>query len=114
MIPAKYPKTGRKQERTIVSLEVIFEGSSGMRQARISDLSLGGCFVDSIVNISTKESILLKIKDLEGGWFELTGEIVYVYKGCGFGVKFLTLEEKDRILLEHLILMHGGNPWGSD
>jgi len=85
-----------------------------MRQARISDLSLGGCFVDSIVNIGTKEKIVLKIKDLDGVWFELTGEIVYVYKGCGFGVKFLSLTEKTRILLEHLILMHGGNPWSSD
>jgi PilZ domain len=107
-------KTGRKQERTVVSLEVVFEGSSGKRQARISDLSLGGCFVDSIVTIRAGEMISLKIKDLEDVWYELRGEVVYIFEGCGFGVRFLSLTENDKIIIEHIILMHGGNPWGAD
>lgn len=105
-------KRERKQERTAVSLEVVFEGSSGRRQARISDLSLGGCFVDSIVHISVGEKILLKIRDLEGEWHEVAGEIVYIFAGCGFGVRFAPLTEKQKIVFEHLILMQGGNPWG--
>lgn len=107
-------KVGRKQQRTTVSLEVIFEGSSGRRQARISDLSLGGCFVDSIVNICSGEQISLKIMVSDGVWLDLRGEIAYVFEGCGFGVRFVSASEEDKIIIEHTILMHGGNPWTSD
>ena len=104
----------RKQERTVVSLEVCLEWASGNRSARVSDLSLGGCFIDSIVNIRPGEMIQLKIKASDGEWLELEGQVMYVFAGCGFGVRFTSLTDKDRILIEHLILMHNGNPWGTD
>jgi hypothetical protein len=107
-------KMARKQERTVVSLEVSLEWASGIRQARVSDLSLGGCFIDSIVNIRQGERMQLKIKVSDGEWLELTGEVRYVFAGCGFGISFLSLSDKDKIIIEHLILMHNGNPWGTD
>ncbi|MBD0326701.1 MAG: PilZ domain-containing protein, partial [Pyrinomonadaceae bacterium] len=36
----------REEERVPVSLEVAWEGGSGRHQARVSDISLGGCYLD--------------------------------------------------------------------
>jgi len=107
-------RKARKQERTHVSLEISLEGASGKRQARVSDLSLGGCFIDSIFNMPSGEKLLLRIKISDGEWLEIFGEVVYVFHGTGFGVRFTSISEKDKIVLEHLILMHNGNPWGAD
>ena len=104
----------RKQERTPVSLKIILEWSAGKREARISDLSMGGCFIDCLTPISAGETVSFKIKIDEGEFLELYGEIAYVFRGVGFGVRFLSLSENDRSIIEYLILMNNGNPWGSD
>ena len=104
----------RKQERTPISLKIILEWSSGKREARITDLSLGGCFIDCLTPISEGEPVSFKIKISEREFLDLRGEIVYVFRGVGFGVRFFSLSEADQITLEHLILMNDGNPWGAD
>jgi hypothetical protein len=101
----------RKQQRTSVSLEVILEFASGRRMSRLSDLSLGGCYVDSIVAAREGEKVSLSIKIGEGEWMGLNAEVAYVFAGGGFGLRFLDLSETDISLLEHTILTHGGNPW---
>jgi len=104
----------RKQERTPVSLDIILEGSSGRREARISDLSLGGCFIDCLTFIRQGEIVSFKIKISEGEWMEMKGEVAYVFEGLGFGVRFTEMSENNKSLIEHLILMNNGDPWGSD
>ena len=104
----------RKQERTPVSLNIILEGASGKRQARISDISLGGCFIDCVTPMNRGEIVSFQIKITEDEWLTLKGEVVHAYLGVGIGVRFTSLSEDDRSLLEHLILMSNGNPWGSD
>jgi hypothetical protein len=104
----------RKQERTPVSLDIILEGSSGRREARISDISLGGCFVDCPTYIRQGEIISFKVKISESEWLEMQGEVAYVFEDLGFGVRFTAMSEDKQSLLEHLILMNDGNPWGSD
>ena len=104
----------RKQARTSVSLSILLEWSSGKREARISDISLGGCFIDCLTPISKGETISFKIKISDKEWISLRGEIVFVTVGVGFGVRFISLSEDGKTMLEHLILMNNGNPWESD
>lgn len=104
----------RMQERTTVSLDIFLEWSSGRREARISDISLGGCFIDCLTPIQEGEAVSFKVKMSEGEWIELSGVVVYVFSGLGFGVRFTCLSESQKILIEHLILMNNGNPWGTD
>jgi CheY-like chemotaxis protein len=101
----------REQERTPVSLDILLEWSSGRREARVSDLSLGGCFIDCIASIREGEIVSFKVKISDGQWFEMSGEVVYVLAGFGFGIRFTDLTENRLILLEHLILMNDGDPW---
>lgn len=95
-------------------LKIILEWSAGKREARITDLSLSGCFIDCLTPINAGEKVSFKIKINEDEFLELHGEIVYVFGGVGFGVHFTPLSENDRSVLEHLILMNNGNPWGTD
>jgi hypothetical protein len=37
----------RGDERARVSLEAWWEGMSGRHEARVSDISMGGCFIDT-------------------------------------------------------------------
>jgi hypothetical protein len=103
----------RMQERTPVSLDIILEGASGRRVARISDLSLGGCFIDSVTPIRNGEIVSFKVKTSENEWLDLEGEVVYIFAGLGFGVRFISMTESKQSIIEYLILMNNGNPWGS-
>lgn len=104
----------RKLERINVSLDIILEWASGRRQARVSDISLGGCFIDSIANLREGDAVAFQLQVSETEWLPLAGEVVYAMPGFGFGIRFAPLTDQQKILLEHLILMHGGNPWGGD
>jgi hypothetical protein len=93
----------RKNERTAVALETVLEWSSGKRETRISDLSLGGCFVDSTFSPHVNDVVILKVQVLPGEWLKLSGEVVYVYPGIGFGVRFTLISDEERLLLEKII-----------
>jgi hypothetical protein len=98
----------RKSERVNVSLEVEIESASGRREVRISDLSEGGCFVDSISIVNMREPISIRARISPNEWIELKGEIVSVFPGIGFGVRFSQLSEKEQDQLRKLIVAHGG------
>lgn len=104
----------RKQERTNISLDITLEWTSGKREARLSDISLGGCFIDSIMNLPEGEPVAFKLQVAENEWLELQGKVTYTMTGVGFGVRFEPLTDKQKSVLEHLILVSGGNPWGTD
>jgi CheY-like chemotaxis protein len=100
--------TPRQYERISILLEIVLESSSGKRDARISDLSMGGCFVDSIAHVSEGETVVFQIRLPAGLWVQLYGEVVYCSPGFGFGLQFTNLAGEERILLEQVILAHGG------
>ena len=102
--------TPRKHERIPVSLEIVLESSSGKRDARISDLSMGGCFVDSIAQVSDGETVVFQVRLPAGLWVQLYGQVVYCSPGFGFGLRFTRLAGEERILLAQVVAAHGGKP----
>lgn len=64
-----------------------WNGESGVRECRITDLSVGGCFVDSLSSnsIGTKVEVFLEIA---ARTLRLRAEVVYVDKVQGFAVSF--------------------------
>src|SRR5262249_25076512 len=83
----------RKHERVPILTEIVLESASGKRDARISDLSIGGCFVDTIINARVGEPVSLKMTLPPGYVLEVTGTIAFVLDGTGFGVSFTDLSE---------------------
>jgi hypothetical protein len=93
----------RKHSRVPVLFDVIWEGATGRYEARTSDLSMGGCFVDTIGQASTGETINFKLRLPSGGWLELRGEVTYEFPSMGFGVHFTTASDADWKRLEWLL-----------
>ena len=99
----------RKHERVPLSLEAFSESSSGKREARISDLSMGGCYVDTIVTLPVGEEVIISIRMPTGEWMRLAGEVTHCFPGVGFGLRFNDRLEYDIGLLERTILSKGGS-----
>src|SRR5688500_10708380 len=100
----------RQNARINISLEVLLESTSGKRDSRISDLSMGGCFVDSIANVVEGEVLNITLHLPNGQWLKLTGAVVYIYSGFGFGLRFLGITDEEQEQLEQVIVSHGGKP----
>ena len=83
-----------------------WRGASGASNCRISDVSLGGCFVQTLATPTAGDETHVTItfgKDLS---MTFAGKVIYVEPKMGFAVKFneLTDEGADavRLLLEAL------------
>jgi len=97
----------REQERVTYLIEIVLECASGRRQARITDLSPGGCYIDSIVAVQEGEPVSFTLSAPPGEML-FTGETAYVLDGCGFGVKFTDLTDERKAFLEQVISAHSG------
>lgn len=93
----------REEERVPVSLEGTWEGSSGLHGARISDISLGGCYFDTIGTATPGEIITLTIKLPDGDVLNLRGEVAYHLQNLGFSVCFSYLTDEEQYRLTQLI-----------
>ena len=96
----------RTQERLEVCLDAVWDGKSANYTARVTDLSEGGCYVDTLGEAHVGQILRLKLWLPEGAWLELTGEVAHETPPLGFGVRFVGLTddqiEKLRALINHL------------
>ena len=93
----------RKDERISFLTEVHLEFASGRRLARISDISMGGCYMESIVQVHKGEHFNFDITLTSGESMRFEGEVAYVFEGMGFGVKFIDLNDHTRPFLLKII-----------
>jgi Tfp pilus assembly protein PilZ len=93
----------REHERTQYFTEVSLESASGKRQARISDVSLGGCFVDTLTNVSEGEDVHLSSTLESGDRLDIKGKVAYVMNGFGFGVEFIDLDSVSEATLKKIV-----------
>jgi hypothetical protein len=93
----------RKHERSTFLTEIVLESASGKREARISDVSEGGCFVDTIVTVRPGEEVSLS-GTLEGGEnLNVKGKVAYVLDGFGFGVEFTEVSGESRQAINKIL-----------
>ena len=97
-----------REERISLPLSVVLDCTSGRREVRIADLSIGGCYVDSIAAVRPDEVVGIKLMLPQGRSEEIFGTVVYVHDGIGFGVRFNEMTNDQRTILQQLILLHGG------
>jgi|ERR1700741_2012888 len=96
----------RREKRWDVCLDAVWDGKSGNYGARVTDLSEGGCYVDSLSGAVVGEILGIKFRLPGGDWLELTGEVAHHTPPLGFGLRFLELtdEQNEKLLslIEHL------------
>ena len=93
----------RRSERKRVLLEAKWESMSRTHEARVDDVSLGGCFVNTFGRVELKEAVNLQIQLPSGEWLPLRGEVASYHPGVGFGVAFTSLTEEDIERLKELL-----------
>lgn len=98
----------RQNERITLSLEIVLDRSSSKREARIKDLSLGGCFVESLTPVTKGETVVFKVHFPTGKLSMLNGEVVNVFANKGFSLCFTVLTEEEENLIEQIISAHKG------
>jgi Tfp pilus assembly protein PilZ len=93
----------RSRKRWDVSLDAVWDGKSGNYTARITDLSDGGCYMDSLSEVTIGEVLTLKLNLPNGEWLELTGKVAHHTPPVGFGVRFVDLSDEQLESLRNFI-----------
>jgi len=97
------PHERRTAQRTSVSLEAVWEGMSGRREARVTDISPHGCFLESCAQTSVGEKIKFLLRTPTERWLVLNGEVAFYQPMVGFGLRFTDISEQDKAMLGQLI-----------
>ena len=93
----------RTDERVATNMTARWDGQAGTTEARIEDLSLGGCFVNTRGSVDVGEIVGLEIKLPSGEWLQLRGEVASYQPGIGFGMLFPFLTDDEEQSLRELV-----------
>jgi hypothetical protein len=94
----------RSSQRKQILLEAKWESMSRTHEARVDDISLGGCFVNTYGKVELGERVDLQIELPSGEWLPLSGCVASYQPGVGFGLSFDSLTEEESAALKELIL----------
>lgn len=92
----------RTDIRFDICLTARWQGSAN-QDVRISDLSKGGCYVDTIAEVIVGETLFLKILMPDGEWFELQGFVAHHSPRLGFGVRIVNLDVEQKRQIRSLL-----------
>jgi len=93
----------RTDERVTLNLPVRWDGMSGTSEARIEDIGLGGCFVNTGGRVDMGDLVGLEITLPSGEPLLLRGEVTSYQPGIGFGVVFPFLTGDEEEMLRELM-----------
>jgi hypothetical protein len=83
---------------------------SGRHEARVDDVSLGGCFVNTHGHVELGEPVDLEILLPSGDWLTLHGTVASYHAGVGFGMWFRFVNSAERAGLKELIASAAERP----
>jgi len=88
----------RKKPRLSVRLDAMWDSSTQAHSARVTDLSEGGCYLDSVGEVRSGEIVGFRVLLPDDDWLYLEGEVRH-HNRNGFGVKFteLNVEQAEKL-----------------
>src|SRR5678815_6108801 len=93
----------RSSRRKRILLEAKWESMSRTHEARVDDVSMGGCFVNTFGHVELDEEVKLQIQLPSGEWLRLRGRVASYQPGVGFGIAFTSLGKAEAAVLKKLI-----------
>ena len=93
----------RKSDRVEFLRETTLESLSGNRDVRISDLSAGGCYVDTISTLIEGTAVSLEIQSSTGDPVRFTGRVAYEAPGMGVGIEFTDMTSAQKQFLAQIL-----------
>jgi len=92
----------RRYRRASRLLEIRWEDLSGKYNARVTDISPDGCYIESIGQVTVGQQIRFEIQLPTGSWMPIRGEVVNHQPNLGFGVRFIALTEEEKKVLSQI------------
>src|SRR4029079_6108291 len=91
----------RSKPRLSVNLDAVWHGGEDRHSAQITDLSEGGCYLDTVGEVLTGEIVAFQVLLPDADWLESEGGVRYHGHGFGFGVQCVDLndEQTEKLLL---------------
>ena len=77
---------------------------SRRHEARVDDISLGGCFVNTYGKVELGEPVNLEMELPSGEWLPLRGTVASYQPGVGFGMSFTSVSKEELAALRELLL----------
>ena len=77
---------------------------SRRHEARVDDISLGGCFVNTYGKVELGEPVNLEMELPSGEWLPLRGTVASYQPGVGFGMSFTSVSKEEVAALRELLL----------
>lgn len=93
----------RKSPRLGVSLDAVWDGGTGHHPARITDLSEGGCYLDTVGEAELGEIVAFRVLLPDGDWLYVEGEVRHYKPKLGFGVQFVDLDQSQKLKIALVI-----------
>ncbi|MEZ5316270.1 MAG: PilZ domain-containing protein [Vicinamibacterales bacterium] len=93
----------RQHPRIQQPFEGSWSGASGATSCRIGDLSLGGCFIQSLASPNAGETTTVTINFGGDHAMSFKGTVVYAEDAMGFAVKFNPLGDRDRATFNQVL-----------
>ncbi len=100
----------RSKPRLRVSLDAMWDSSTEAHSAKITNLSEGGCFLDSVGDVRQGEIVGFRVLLPDGDWLYLEGEVRHHTVGIGFGVQFTELNDEQTEKLRWLLQLAIDSP----
>ena len=97
----------RRETRVPLRLEVQWNGWENQSPDVTSDVSLGGCYIESLNPVTVGEVLNLGLRLPSHEILPIRCEVRYHQPTIGFGIKFLQLSGFQRDALERLIAYSG-------
>ena len=95
----------RSRPRLSVHLDAVWDGEQERHSARVTDLSEGGCYLDTVGEVMVGEIVAFRVLLPGDDWLYLEGEVRHHRHGMGFGVQFVDLNEEQRENLSRLLII---------
>lgn len=92
----------RTKQRLNVSLNATWDSSTEAHSAQITNLSDGGCYLDSVGEVRRGEIVGFRVLLPDDDWLYLEGEVRH-HRAEGFGVQFVELNDEQTEKLRWLL-----------
>ncbi len=94
------PEERRQYDRSRLIVDVFYNGNDATGIAATKDISLGGFYMNTKVDIPEGAVLLVRIPFGEGKQVVANAEVVYNNPQRGVGLRFQSLSEESRKLIE--------------
>jgi len=94
------PDERRRSDRTRLIVDVFFDGKDATGIASTKDISVGGFHMETKASVPKGAVLMVRIPFADGRQVVANAEVVYSDPARGVGLRFQSLSEENRILIE--------------